>query len=136
MPNFDFLINGNQIVDQMELNSDNISNVTIDVLNDLTFESKYPLVFTNSVKDWVIEFKDKSKKAFHIISVTNSNTYNFSDSDKVLIDSKYKNIYNRVNNVVRQNKECENNNNTEEIPLIKPFKILLKQIRSYIDIKL
>ena len=129
MPNFDFLINGNQIIDQVELYSDNIDDVSIDVLNDLNFESKYPLDSTNVVKDWVIEFKDNNKKTFHTISVANSNTYNFSDSDKTLINSRCKYIYIRVNNVVRQHKDSENSNNIEEIPLIKPFEILARQIK-------
>lgn len=129
MPNFDFLINGNQIIDQVELYSDNIDDVSIDVLNDLNFESKYPLDSTNVVKDWVIEFKDNNKKTFHTISVANSNTYNFSDNDKTLINSRCKYIYIRVNNVVRQHKDSENSNNIEEIPLIKPFEILARQIK-------
>ena len=129
MPTFDFLVNGNQIVDQMELYSDNISDITIDVLNDLTFESNYPLDSTNSIKDWVIELKDDYKKTFNTISITNNNTYNFSDSDKALIDSRCKYIYIRVNNVVRQHKDSETSNNIEEIPLIKPFEILARQIK-------
>lgn len=129
MPFFDFLINDNQVVNQMELNSNDISDISIDVINNSDFETRYPLDSVNVVKDWTIELKDNNKKTFNTISVTGTDRYTFKTDDKLLLNSgKCKYVYIRVNNVVRQHRDSKNSNNVEEIPLIKPFEILARQI--------
>ena len=129
MPIFDFYVNDRQIVDQMELYDDDIQSMSIEVSNEEEFEKKYPLDSVNVVKDWTIEFKNSKKKTFHTISVTNSEQYQFTADDKRKIARECSYIYIRANNIVRQHKDSKGSSNIEEIPLIKPYELLARNIK-------